>query len=1115
VGATVDNPAADHGLLGRAEELEDLRAALAASRAGHGGLVTVTGDPGIGKTRLLDALGEEAATADVAVCWGRCWEAGGAPAYWPWTQVLRTLLGPEGPLEERPELHGAGPWLAHLVPELMPHERPAPNADSDEARFAMFDAVAGVLRGAARAKPVLVALEDLHAADVPSLLLLEFIAGTLHDEPLLIVATYRDMEASQRAEAGPVLARVADLSTPIRLGGLDSTDIARLVSRDAGAAPEADLVKALHDVTEGNPLYAEEMLRLLLADGPLPQRPGRAALRLPRSMRATIRRRLALLPDPTIAILERAAVVGRDFRLRTLEAVGGFERLPLLEALDSAVAAGVLRRDKHEVGRYRFAHVLFREALYEELAEAERVRFHAEIGNALEELHADAIEHHLSEIAHHFLAAAPGGEAERAIDYATRAGHRSLAMAGYEEAVDHFERALAALELTAASGLRGADLLVALGAARMRAGNTPGAREAYMAAADLGRDLGSPEHIARAALGMGVWGMTPAVDEDLIGLLEEAMERLTEPSALRARVLSRLSSAKYWLPDRGERERLSRAALSLAGSVVDVRERGFVLVHAYIGNWGPETLAEREALADELRGLAEHAGDHELRVHAQLFRIPVLLERGDIAGVAREVGELERLVGRLHQPRLRWLVPTHLAMLAGIEGRWSDWEAHHARLVEAASKVPGTVADVVSMSQAFAVRWAQCRTPEMLPIAEAWADAQPAQPVWRCLLALSLVESGSAARAEGIIASLAANDFVDIPHDQPWLVALALIAETLDRLDQEGPAELVYEQLAPFAGRHVATAQGVWVGPVDRFLGLLATLRGDPDRALEHLAVARTGAQRMNSPPTLVHVDLAEARALERRGGPGDSERARELREQARAIAEELEMPAVVERIDGLLGREAPPARGAKPAAAPSAAEAMLVREGEVWLLRFQGHDVRLRDAKGLHYIATLLENPGVEIHALELMGDPGATGISKRAAEAAGLQSAGDDAGPALDAKAKRAYSARLDELREEIEEADAFNDPERASRAREELDFLAGELAGAVGLGGRDRPQSSNAERARVNVTRAIRTILKRIAQLDPALGQELEVTVRTGTFCVHTPDPRVPVVWRVDRG
>jgi hypothetical protein len=163
--------------------------------------------------------------------------------------------------------------------------------------------------------------------------------------------------------------------------------------------------------------------------------------------------------------------------------------------------------------------------------------------------------------------------------------------------------------------------------------------------------------------------------------------------------------------------------------------------------------------------------------------------------------------------------------------------------------------------------------------------------------------------------------------------------------------------------------------------------------------------------------------------------------------------------------------------------------------------------------IATLLSNPGVEIHAMELAGEGTEAADGSAVALAAELGGPGaDDAGPLLDPEAKAAYRTRVEDLRAEIEEAEAFNDGERAARAKEEMEFLAAELAGAVGLGGRDRKAASNAERARVSVTKAIRATIKRIAEHDADLARELEATVRTGVFCVHAPDPRRPLEWRV---
>lgn len=179
-------------------------------------------------------------------------------------------------------------------------------------------------------------------------------------------------------------------------------------------------------------------------------------------------------------------------------------------------------------------------------------------------------------------------------------------------------------------------------------------------------------------------------------------------------------------------------------------------------------------------------------------------------------------------------------------------------------------------------------------------------------------------------------------------------------------------------------------------------------------------------------------------------------------------------------------------------------RQGEYWTIAFEGAAFQLRDTKGLHYIAALLRDPGRERHALDLVADDGP--IDEAARPPAG------DAGPVLDAQAKAEYRARLDDLADDLREAEERNDPERATRVKAERDALVRELAAAVGLGGRDRKAASDAERARVNVTRAIKTVLERVAEHSPALGQHFDATLRTGQFCVYVPDPRAPIRWEL---
>jgi hypothetical protein len=342
------------------------------------------------------------------------------------------------------------------------------------------------------------------------------------------------------------------------------------------------------------------------------------------------------------------------------------------------------------------------------------------------------------------------------------------------------------------------------------------------------------------------------------------------------------------------------------------------------------------------------------------------------------------------------------------------------------------------------------------------------------------------------------------------------LARAAAELGDAPRARRLYELLEPYAERNAVSPEAAVYGPVTFALATLAATGGDRAVALEHLAAARGAAARLGARPTLARAALLEADLL----AGEDPARARTLAAEAATRAGELGLEAVGARAHALLdelGAEPAADRAPSPRFARRGRAAVLRREGDVWALGLEGTLFRLRDAKGLVHLAQLLSRPGEELHALDLVShaeglggpSPVASGVAGELGVRAGGQA---DVGPALDAEAKRSYRDRAAELRDELEEAESFNDPERAARAREELAWIADQLTGAVGLGGRDRRTGSDAERARVNVTRAIRAALKRVQERDAELGGHLQATVRTGTFCAYEPDPAQPVAWTV---
>jgi DNA-binding SARP family transcriptional activator/tetratricopeptide (TPR) repeat protein len=434
--------------VGRDDQLAALDGVLAGARGGRGRVVLVAGEPGIGKTRLAEEAARRGAAAGMQVAWGRCHEGDGAPTLWPWTQVVRQLAAELGPGQLAAMLGPSAAWLGQLMPELAgPPGPPGPRpvADLGAARFQLNQAVAGLLRRLAEARPLLVVVDDLHWADVPSLSLLAFLAGELNDARLVVVGTYRDVEALPGRPLADTLGALArePVVERIALGGLDRAGVARLIGRTIGGRPAEPLVQAVADRCGGNPFFITELLRLLQSERGLAAPDAAAAARreVPVGVRDVLRRRLARLPAQTSTVLMVAAVAGRGFDLDLIEAVTGLDDEPALDAAEAAVLAGLVIEDDRAAGRYRFAHALVRETIYEDISRARRARLHARVADALVAVRG-ADPEPAAEMAYHCWQAAPVIGAARALPHLLRAGEQAAAQLAYEAADEQFARAL-------------------------------------------------------------------------------------------------------------------------------------------------------------------------------------------------------------------------------------------------------------------------------------------------------------------------------------------------------------------------------------------------------------------------------------------------------------------------------------------------------------------------------------------------------------------------------------------------------------------------------------------------------------------------------------------------
>jgi tetratricopeptide (TPR) repeat protein len=1105
--------------VGREHELCVLASGLDDAMSGRGALLLLSGEPGIGKSRVADEFATVARERGVRVLRGRGWEGAGAPAYWPWVQAIRSYLRGADPQVLRGQMGGAASDIAQMLPEL--HELfadlpPPASTDPESARFRLFDSAASFLVNAAAVQPLVVILDDLQAADTPSLLLLRFVAAVLAESRILVVGTYRDVELTSDHPLTEVIAElVREPSTQeLRLRGLRDVDLAAFVRSSTGVEPHPLWVTALQRATGGNPLFVGEAVRLLAAEGRLDDIPDADHLRIavPSRIREVIGRRVEYLSKPCRRALAHGAVLGPEFSLEVLALIGKVPREELLDLLDEVVQSGLVTEVQGALNRFRFSHDLVRETLYEDLSSVRRVQLHRRAAEALEEIHHPDLEPYLAELAHHYFHAARGGDPAKAVEYGHRAGEQAASSLAYEVAAVLYRMALQALALLDSPDHElEAELLLALGDAQARAGNLAAAREMFLRAATIARRTGDASQLARAALGYGgrfVWARVGA-DPHLVPLLQDALVLLGGgDDRLRVRLLARLSCALRSAPDREHNAALSGQAVAMARRLDDPATLCYALEGRFGAIWWPENPAERLEVARELLQLAEETGDDERVVAGHLCMLVALLELSDVAGARAQLDALAKRAEELRQPAQRWVGVSVRSLVALLEG---DFETAEHLILEVLPMSEATpIRDNVSAarSQLFLLRREQGRLDEVEDLVRSAVVEFPWYPVHRAALACLLLESGRADEGRVVFEGLAREDFRALYRDNEWLLGMALATDACFLLGDTHAAGTLYEQLLPFAGRDTAAWAEGSVGVVDRYLGRLAVTLGRLEDAEAHLRRAIDVNERVGARPWVAHSQHDLATLLLSRDAAGDRECAEDLLRDALRTARDVGMTALEGSVGKLLG-DAP---AIAPGAAGPTARSVFRREGEYWSIAFEGQAFRLRDAKGLRHLARLLAAPGKELHALELVrmeqGLPDRTDASEPGLEADGL----GDAGAVLDPQAKAAYRRRLVELQEDLDEAESWHDPERAAQAREEMQFLTGQLAGAVGMGGRDRRAASVAERARLNVTRAIKTAMARIADNNPALGAHLATTIHTGTFCSYTPDARVEVAWQL---
>ncbi len=900
-------------LVGRVKEMTELErfwelastgrtAGQEAIELGAARVVVLSGDPGVGKTRLVAELALRVHAEGAVVLAGRAPEETLVP-YQPFLEALRhyVMTAPLGDL--RAAARDYGSELARLVPEL---RRRVPDIVStlppepDTERYRMFEAVVGLLSAISRHAPILLVLDDLHWADRPTLLLLRHLARAPDPRRVLILSAYRSTEAGEGLPGLLADLHRERLLTEQRIGGLTMADTAELVHLRTGERPARAFVQALHAETEGNPLFIEEIVRHLSDAGVRPAMAGAAELQrvgLPEGVKQVIARRLSRLETPAIEWLRLAAVIGRDFDAGLLERVLGAPEADFLDALERVLETGLV--SEHEPGRYLFSHALIRETLYEGMSAPRRSRLHRRVGEAMEAGDGPA---ELSALALHFGRAATREDAAKAIGYAREAGDRATAMLAHEEAAEHYERAIEVLDRFAAANEAGrCELLLLEGEAHVRAGDEELASRALRQAAVIAERLGDSSSLARAAIAASrrYLQQPGVVDSELIAMLERALELTRgERTTTRVLLLARLCGALYFSPLRSRMQGLSEEAAQIAAELGDPESRAYACAARRRALWDPSHLEERLEASTEMLKLTRETGSLEQQLQAHAWLVVDLLEQGDLEAVDAQIQSFSAGATRLRQPLYLWHAMVWRSMRAILTGQLDLAESLAGEAVAAGASAESVAAPQYYAIQMLGIRREQLRMAELEVAARAFIEANPGRPGWDAALMDLLIQGGAREEARRRFDALATSGFQDIPRDGDWMTAITLLTDVAAALGDGERAAVLYELLVPYERQNVVIGlAAVCLGAASRYLGKLAATMGRERDAARHFEHALSANERLGAVVELAHCRLDYAALL----GPGD--RAERLIAAAAETAAAQELPLVARRVAALRPR--------------------------------------------------------------------------------------------------------------------------------------------------------------------------------------------------------------------
>jgi DNA-binding CsgD family transcriptional regulator len=888
--------------VGRENELRQLSSAFETAAAGHSILVMLGGEPGIGKTALCEQVADAVRARGGLALVGHCYEEGsfGLP-YQPFVEALGCYLQ-ACDAETVTAILGAGAAdLARMLPMLRDrlHASPETSANPEEDRWRLLQAATDLLRNASLQRPLLLVLEDLHETDRGTLDLLLYLARSLRDTPLLVVGTYRDVEVDRAHPLSAALTELYRASNVVRLHlrGLSMHEVQRLLAETSQQRIPRPFAELVHRQTDGNPLFASQILRLAIEEGLMEKRDGalrrvgEEALigRIPEGLRDAVGKRLSRLGDSANVLLCTASVIGREFQLDVLRKVLARSEEELEAALQEASAAALIE-ELSAVGTavgYRFSHAFFRQALYEEIVAPRRIRLHQQVARALEDVHSARLEEHAAELAEHYAFSSDTSDLTKAVRYGELAARRAAEVFAYGEVARLLERALVVQDLADPGDTpRRCDLLLALGEALFHAGENerviadiaPAALALAEALSDRSRAF-SASHLAVDCL-YARGAASGAARPEYLTWSERAREYANADSIDRVYANLALTEALGAQGRRQEAHALRVEALAIARRLDD-REALFRSVLNILHYGAPGLWDERARLAEECAAWPRHGVSSQTLGQVLWYCGCLQLAQGERARAEELWRDMEELAERTHAVTISLSMAQRDATLAIVDGRLDDSVSLVKRFVERADEAGASVHGRQSgLFVLLAPTLCMGRAQEWLAAYDDYASRvslsrrAPLFATFTAARAMCLAQLGDVDQARTLVHPVLDN-FERTSDEELPIQLFAILLQAAVTFEHTGAARVLSHQLACVG--HLSMGDYFYTC-IARHMGDAAILIGDqtsartyyvqaleaagkirfrPEIALAHLRLAELSPADGDDPATLQHLDLA------------------------------------------------------------------------------------------------------------------------------------------------------------------------------------------------------------------------------------------------------------------